>query len=140
MAEVWLRKPKLSSVQFTDNPYTTNVTASSQWAIWTSTRGNTDTLLRLVGNGAYLVNNRAATDYVWTVKGKPVPPTYQWTTTGLNFLGFPTPENAPPNFTDYLNPAPGLDLAKNKENGVRIFRYPGGNLGTNNPNEVIGYN
>jgi len=139
VAEVWLWKPTFSTVQFVDTPYT-NAVPNSQWAVWTSARGDTDTLTTLVGNGAYLVNNRAASNFVWTVKGKPVPPSYQWTTTGLNFLGFPTPSTVAPNFATYLAPAPGLDLAKTLQNQARVFRYPGGNLGSTNPVEVVSFN
>lgn len=139
VAEVWLWKPTFSTVQFVDTPYT-NAVPNSQWAVWTSARGDTDTLTTFVGNGAYLVNNRSASDFVWTVKGKAVPPSYQWTTTGLNFLGFPTPTNPAPSFATYLAPAPGLDLAKTLQNQARVFRYPGGNLGSTNPVEVVSFN
>ena len=135
VAEVWLWKPTFSTIQFITSP--TNSSLDSRWAVWTSARGDTDTLTTLVGNGAYLVNNRATTNYVWTVKGKPVPPTYQWTTTGLNLLGFPTPTTSPPNFTSYLTPAPGLDLSKTLQNAAHVFRYQGGNLGSTNPVEVV---
>lgn len=136
VAEIWLWKPTYSTAQFIDSPYTNGI-ANSQWAVWTSARGDTDTLLTLVGNGAYLVNNRTASDYVWTVKGKPVAPNYQWTTTGLNFLGFPTPASTAPNFATYLAPAPSLDLSKTLQNFAHVFRYPGGALGAANPTEVV---
>lgn len=136
VAEIWLWKPTFSTIQFVDSPYTNSV-ANSQWGVWTSARADADTLTTLVGNGAYLVNNRTSSDYVWTVKGKPVPPRYQWTTTGLNFLGFPTPSSTAPSFANYLSPAPGLDLAKSLQNQAHVFRYPGGNLGATNPAEVV---
>lgn len=136
IAEVWLWKPTFSTAQFVDIP-STNATPGSQWSVWTSTRDDTDTLTALVGNGAYLVNNRKTNDYVWTVKGKAVAPAYTWTTTGLNLLGFPTPANVAPKFDGYLSPAPGLDLAKSLLNGAHIFRYTGGALGASNPSEVL---
>ena len=139
VAEVWLWKPTFSTVQFVTSPYT-NAVPNSQWAVWTSARGDTDTLTTFVGNGAYLVNNRTSSDYVWTVKGRPVPPSYQWTTTGLNFLGFPTPSSPAPNFATYLSPAPRLDLSKTLQNQAHVFRYPGGNLGSTNPVEVVSFN
>jgi alpha-tubulin suppressor-like RCC1 family protein len=135
IGEIWLWKPKFSTMQFIDSPAVNNI-GNSQWSVWTSVRGDTDTLVKLVPNGAYLVYNRTATDYSWSVKGKPVPPAYQWTTTGLNFLGFPTPADLPPTLTTYLKPAPGLDFDNRLQNGVRIFRYPGGQLGTDNPVEI----
>ena len=139
VAEIWLWKPTFSTAQFITDPSAVGV-ASSQWAVWTSARGDTDTLTALVGNAAYLVRNQTSADTVWTVKGKPVPPIYQWTTTGLNFLGFPTPTNLAPNFTNYLALAPGLDLTKTLQNSAHVFRYPGGALGTGNPVEVVSIN
>lgn len=136
VAEIWLWKPRLSTVQYLENP-AINSLADSRWAVWTNVRTDTDTLKSLVANGAYLVRNGNTTDYIWTVKGKPVPPSYQWTTTGLNFVGFPTPSSSPPNFANYFAPAPGLDLAKATENSAKLFRYPGGDLGTGNPAEVL---
>lgn len=136
VAEIWLWKPTFSTAQFIDVP-ATNATPGSQWSVWTSVRGDTDTLITLVGNGAYLVNNRSASDYVWTLKGKAVAPSYQWTTTGLNFIGFPTPASAAPRFDTFLAPAPGLDLARTLVNGAHVFRYTGGSLGASNPSEVL---
>ena len=138
VAEVWLWKPTFSTIQFVDSPYS-NTVPNTQWAVWTSARGDTDTLKALVGNGAYLIRNRNTTDFVWTVQGRPVPPNYQWTTTGLNLLGFPTPATSPPNFADYLAPEPNLDLAKTLQNQAHVFRYPGGELGASNPTEVVSF-
>ena len=81
VAEVWLWRPKLSTAQFIADPNSPTGT-DSRWAVWTSARGDTDTLLRLVGNGAYLVRNRTASDFTLTILGKPVPPAYRWTTDG----------------------------------------------------------
>lgn len=139
VAEIWLWKPTFSTAQFVDSPYASPV-ADSQWAVWTSARGDTDTLTTLVGNGAYLINNRTENDVILNVKGRPVSPSYEWTTTGLNFLGFPTPAGAPPDFASYLTPAPGLDLAKTLQNSARVFRYTGGALGAGNPAEVVSVN
>ncbi|MGV3772154.1 MAG: WD40/YVTN/BNR-like repeat-containing protein [Verrucomicrobiales bacterium] len=138
VAEIWLWKPTFSTSQFINNPVT-NEFANNQWAVWTSARGDTDTLTTLVGNGAYLINNRSSSSFVWTVKGKPVPPDYQWTTTGLNFIGFPTPAATPPNFAAYLAPEPSLDLALSLQNSVKVFRYIGGDLGVSNPAEVVSF-
>jgi len=133
--EIWLWKPTLSSIQFVSSPQT-NTTPNSQWAVWTASRGDTDSLTTLVGNAAYLVNNRTTANFTWTVKGKPVPPSYRWSTTGLNFFGFPTPANSPPSFQSFLSPNPSLDLAKFSANGVHIFRYPGGPLASDNSNPM----
>ena len=80
---------------------------------------------------AYLVNNTNTSAFVWSILGRPVPPRYHWTTSGLNFIGFPTPATGAPNFDTYLLPVPEFhDTAK-------IYRYPGGELGATNPVRVI---
>ena len=141
VAEIWMWRPKLSTAQFIDNPNSPTGT-DSRWAVWTSARGDTDTLQRLAGNGAYLVRNRTASDFTLTVVGKPVPPAYQWTTTGLNFIGFPTPTGAAPNFATFLQPAAGLDLAKTLLNSAKVFRYPGREAPATAPSlvPVVGFN
>jgi hypothetical protein len=124
--EVWLWQPSLTTAQFIQNPQTP-ASGNSQWAAWDRGLGGSSPLQRLVGNAAYLVRNTNSVDYVWTVKGKPVPPRYVWTTTGLNFLGFPTPTNNTPDFDKFLTPAP--EFQRNAE----IYYYPGGELGATNP-------
>ncbi len=142
IADIWLWKPSFSSAQFISDPTTASTiqTANSPWSVWTSNRADTDTLTGLVGNSAYLVNNRSASDYVWTVRGRPVPPSYLWTVSGLNLIGFPTPSAAAPSMSKYLAPVPGLDLAKSLQNLAHVFWYPGGDLGANNPTEIVSFN
>jgi len=99
----------------------------SQWTRWHRTNGLTN--LKLTGNGAYLVRmNNSVTSYSWPVKGKPVTPTYRWTLTGLNFVGFPTPPGAPPSFASFFQPAPEL-----LTDATSLFRYQGGEFGPTNP-------
>ena len=99
----------------------------SQWTKWKRSDGTTGQ--KLTGNGAYLVRvNNTVTSYQWRIKGKPVTPTYRWTLTGLNFVGFPTPPNTPPNFADFFQPAPELLTEE-----ANLFGYQGGELGPANP-------
>lgn len=137
VAEVWLWRPTAVTMQFLDRPDEPNV-SGTQWSVWTASRGDGDTLTRLVGNASYLVRNSSPSDYTWNIVGRPLPPAYQWTTTGLNLLGFPTPAGAAPTFDKFLAPEPGLDLAKSTANGVEVIRYTGGDLTTNgvNPRSV----
>ncbi len=131
IAEVWLWQPAPSTLQFTTTPAEPSG-ANSQWAVWYKPTGVADTLNRMVGNAAYLVRNTGTTDFIWRITGKPVPPRYQWTTTGLNFIGFPTPAAAPPRFDNFLDPVPEL------LNSAQIYRYPGGEVGPPNPQAVLG--
>jgi len=126
--EVWYWVPALPTGQFVDSPQIPSG-SGNQWASWVRTLGPSSVLQRLAGNGAYLV--RTTNTYNWKVKGKPVTPTYRWTLTGLNFIGFPTPPSAPPFFEAFLAQAP--ELQQNAE----IYRYPGGLLGATNPVRVF---
>jgi hypothetical protein len=124
--EVWLWAPPASTLQFVQSPQ--QPVAGAQWVSWDRNSTDPQPLQRLVGNAAYLV--RVATNgapYAWNLKGKPLPPANEWTTTGLNFLGFPTVPSGPPTFEAFLAKVP--ELQQNAE----IYHYPGGDLGAGNP-------
>jgi len=132
--EIWYWQPALPTGQFIESPQLPTA-GGSQWSSWTRLLGPNSVLQRLSGNGAYLV--RLATNaapYDWRIKGKPVAPTYRWTLTGLNFLGFPTPPSpvtAQPFFEAFLAPAPELQQT------AEIYRYQGGDFGATNPVRVL---
>lgn len=130
--EIWYWQPALPTGQFIDSPQLPTG-GGSQWASWVRSLGGTNSALqRLAGNGAYLV--RLATNaapYNWLVKGKPVSPTYKWTLTGLNFVGFPVPITPGTNFEAFFAPQPQL-----QQNG-EAYRYQGGEFGATNPVRVF---
>jgi hypothetical protein len=129
--EVWQWAPAPSTLQFVDSPQEPSV-GGSQWLYWNRAPGSVNTLSRLTPNAAYLVRVADGTSpFVWTLKGKPTPPNYQWTTTGLNFLGFPTPSSSPPTFDALLNAVPDLKRV------VEIFYYTGGEFGPTNPLKIF---
>jgi hypothetical protein len=129
--EIWLWNPAPSTMQFVQSPQVPTG-GGTQWSPWVRSGGTPSSLQRLIGNAAYLVRvDGTVPTYVWNLKGKAVAPRYEWTTSGLNFLGFPTPAGIPPTFETFLAVAPELQL-----NG-EFFRYIGGNLGTGNPQKVI---
>src|SRR5262245_50930278 len=118
--EIWAWHPALPTGQFVESPQLPTG-AGSQWTSWTRLQGPASTLQRLAGNGAYLVRvANGVASYDWRVKGKPVTPTYRWTLTGLNFIGFPTPTSPAASFESFLAPAP--ELQQNSE----VYRYQGG--------------
>ena len=131
--EIWYWVPALPTGQFTDSPQLPSG-AGNQWASWSRASGPASVLQRLTGNGAYLVRvTNSVAAYNWTVKGKPVTPTYRWTLTGLNFIGFPAPVNPAPFFEAFLAPAPEL------QQSAEIYRYQGGELGNTNPVRVFAF-
>lgn len=125
--EVWMWAPSASVSQFVTNPQTPS--QPSHWLSWVRTSSPSATLTKLPGNVACLI--RSASDYTWNLKGKPVVPRYQWTSSGLNFIGFPTlPGGAAPTFDTFFTPAPELKIT------AEIFAYAGG-LITENPVQVL---
>jgi len=131
IAEIWLWQAPPSTLQFVSSPQTP-LTGNNQWANWARLGlGMTRALSALAPNAACLVRSTATTNYVWRLKGRPAAPSYTWTTTGLNFLGFPTPAASPPMFDSFLSLAPAFQSA------AEIYQYPGGNLGATNPARVF---
>jgi hypothetical protein len=131
--EIWLWQPAAATAQFIVSPQQP-IATGTQWASWVRLSG-ASTLQRLVGNGACLVKlDAGAAPYTWNIKGKVVAPVYQWTTTGLNFIGFPTVLSTPPSFEAFLAKAPELQL------NAEIFRYVGGDLGPGNPARLYALN
>ena len=125
ITEVWQWQPQISTLQFVDSP-AQPIAPNSQWLQWDRAAAG-DTLIRLSGNAAYLVRNTNSVNFTWTVTGRPLAPTYDWTTTGLNFVGFPTPTNAPPLWDTFLAPVPALGQS------LELYRYPGGEANTAPP-------
>ncbi len=130
--EVWYWQPALPTGQYVNSPQNPT-SAGSQWIPWTRQQGTNSPLRQLTGNGAYLVRVGGAFNYDWKLKGRPVIPTYKWTLTGLNFIGFPVPAATPPTFETFLAKAPGLQQM------AEIYRYQGGEFGVTNPARVFAY-
>ena len=127
--EVWLWAPPVSTVQFVTSPQNP-LPDNNQWRYWRRNQGD-GTLARMVGNAAYLVRvSEDTATHAWTIQGKPLVPSYQWTTTGLNFIGFPTVPTGAPMWEDFIEPSPELQL------NAEIFHYPGGELGAGNPGRL----
>ena len=127
--EIWMWNPAPGSAQYFTDP-SSPFSAGTQWVQWLRSSVNItpNALNILQGNKAFLV--RTTNNYAWKVKGKAVPPSYQWNSSGENFIGFPANPSVPPTFDQYLSPVPPF------ESTAQIFRYVGGNLGPGNPAQV----
>ncbi len=130
--EIWLWRPAPATAQFVTSPQTPT-TANSQWVSWDRLLSATSPLQRLAGHAACLVRVTGPANYTWNLQGKAVPPHYRWTSTGLNFIGFPTPATAPPTFESFLAPAAGLQQA------AEFYAYVGGELGASNPARIYAF-
>ena len=117
-----------SSLQYLDSPQ--EPLSNVPWRRWDINSPNDSELISLIGNRAYLVelNGNESDNHTLNITGRPVPPRYQWRSTGLNLIGFSTPSNGGPNFSDYLKYAP--ELANNAD----IYTYTNGEI---NPVRLI---
>ncbi len=125
--QVWRWNPDPVSGQFIQSPQEP-ATSGTQWNSWKRTDEAGSTLQRLTANSAYLVYSTS--DYTLTLKGRPTLPLYQWSTSGLNFFGFPTTPNNPPSFESFLTEVPSLQVGE-------IFGYNGGEFGPANPTQIF---
>lgn len=121
VTEVWLWKPDFTSRQFINEP-DEPLDTGSNWSFWKASDPVNSTLTRFIGHKAYLVRATAATTL--SIKGIPVPPIYEWTSSGQNFFGFSTPSATAPNLDDFLVSEPTLQLES------EIFGYVGGSTVT----------
>ena len=119
ITEVWLWNPTMAPDRFINNPQ--QPVSGNDWTSWNRANSPASTLVRLIGNSAYLVKNGGTVDYTWSIQGKPVPPRYEWTSKGVNLIGFATPASSPPFFSTFLGPAQRL------ASGGEFFRYDDGN-------------
>lgn len=127
--EIWLWNPPVVGQQFVESPQVPTSTGS-RWTKWTSSLGPTSPLKRLVPNAAYYVKvaGTSAT-YAWRLKGRPAPPSYAWTSSGLNFVGFPLAGQL--SYERFFLPAPQL------MQGTEVYASPGGPFGPDNPARVF---
>jgi len=130
--EVWMWAPSPTALQFIDSPQEP-VVGGSVWLYWQKAAPASGSLAFMSGNNSYLVKVASNTPtYTWNIKGRPTPFKYNWTTTGLNFVGFPSLSTQPPTLDALLAAIPDVRRV------AEIYQYPGGELGTGNPARVFG--
>jgi hypothetical protein len=94
--EMW-RWNAAEAGHFTDLPTGTPSQTELQWSVWRRVSQEGSSLFQLTGNAAYLVKVAdSVTPFTWNLKGKPLLPKIEWSSTGMNFVGFPmqTPASA----------------------------------------------
>jgi hypothetical protein len=95
ITEIW-KWNNYGSTTFIDNAAGDSSQVERQWEVWRRADLSTTTFSELTGNTAYLVKVANTTSSItWAVKGKPLSPHYDWTSSGTNLIGFPleTPAN-----------------------------------------------
>lgn len=106
-----------------------------QWSVWRRGDPAGTTFGLMDPNYAYLIRVTTGTaNFFWSVKGKPVTPRYDWTSTGVNLVGFPmeTPGSSSlRNLTRFYNYDPVL-----KQLPTTLF-YNGGELSSVAPKNPL---
>ena len=140
ITDIWLWKPKLKADQFIEDP-DIPTDGKSRWIRWNKDLGPSSALQRLIGNSSYLIKYgikaedgtwTPSNDGQWDIKGQPLPPSYNWTSTGLNFIGLADNLDTGKSFEQFF-PAQVL-------NDAEFHTYKGGELsnedGSRNPDKV----
>ncbi len=92
--EIW-RWNAVEGGHFTDTPAGPPSQTQLEWSVWRRFDQANSTLSLVTGNAAYLVKvSDSVAPFTWQVKGKPLAPRFEWSSTGLNFVGFPFQEPA----------------------------------------------
>ena len=128
VTKVWFWRPVISDAQFVRSIRET-IAFESNWSSWSNNNQEGQGGLEyFIGNAAYLVYLDSTEDYTLALTGKVVPPSYSWTTTGENFIGFSTRSGIEPNFFTFFGLSDSLDSL-----GSDVYHYPGGEFGAPNP-------
>ncbi len=129
--EIWMWTPPGPAIQFYDSVQIPNV-GSTEWLRWDRYWSAASPLQRLAGNAACLVRVKdSVPEYTWTLPGRPMPPAQRWTSSGMNFIGFPVARENPPFWGTFLGPARSL------HEYTEIYRYVGGPFGAGNPQRLF---
>ena len=131
ITEVWRWNPP-SGPQFVANP-DTPVQPDTKWSVWKRGLPTQSTLFQFTGNAGYLIKVDSGATVAFTLKGRPLRPEYNWSTTGVNFVGFAM-GSSPATFTQFLSY--GAAFATDPI----VLAYPGGalsNVVPKNPVTII---
>lgn len=132
--EVWRWNPLGSTVQFIQAP-SAPISSDTSWAVWRRGDPNNSTLGTLTGNSAYLVNVATGSpDFTLELTGKPLVPNYSFSSSGLNFLGFPTQA---PDSTSLRNFETFFSFSQTLKSNPGVFYYRGGLLSDVNPKNPL---
>ncbi len=127
--EVWRWNP-VSTVQIIEASEIQPVEGAVEWTRWA--KGDATSVLQsLTANSAYLVKLESTEGYTWRIQGQVVAPRLDWSSVGLNLIGFSTPALNPPNWESFLRNFVDLPVQT-----TDIYHYVGGKLGSENPQQI----
>jgi hypothetical protein len=130
IVEVWRWNPLASTVQFIDSP-NMPIAPDAQWAVWRRGDVVNSTFGRLTGNASYLVRvEDGAPAFTVELIGKPLVPEYSFSSSGVNFIGFPA--QSPDSSTD-RNIERYFSMSDVLKSNPSVFAYRGGAMSSVNP-------
>ena len=144
--QIWLWKPQVNDAQFIKDPDKPD-RGKSRWIGWVKDSADESDLKKLIGNTAYLVQYGSEdVDGNWVIgsgilagsifpkiKGHPVPPSYNWTSSGLNLIGF----SSHPTTATTIAPFLENYFPEGFMSDLEFFSYNGGKLTETNPRLIV---
>ena len=140
VSQVWMWAPSSSTAQFVTSVQD-DTDFGSSWLSWEAADSANSQLQKFIGNAGYLVyvettyhdgsseqNVSDSNPFTLSLIGRAVPPSYTWTASGQNFIGFSTRSGSEPSFENFFALAETLDTS-----ATEVYQYVGGELGTSNP-------
>lgn len=132
--EIWRWNPLGSTVQFTQAPGLP-IKPDATWAVWRRGDPLHSTLGTLTGNAAYLINVAPGTAaFTLELTGRPLAPNYNFSSSGMNFFGFPAQAPDSASLRNFENFFSFSSVLKSKP---QVFFYNGGPLSEINPKNPL---
>ena len=126
--QIWRWNPVSSQVIFQGSS-TEFIDADAQWLKWDRNTPTVNTLNRLYGNSAYLVEVADGTaNFTLSLKGKAISPAYSWSSDGTNLLGFATDEASSSHSKTFQT---FFGLGGKASTDGSFYQYNGGAIGAN---------
>lgn len=126
--EVWLWNPVGGTGRFVTGP-TVPLATDVAWQVWRRGKPAESTLSQLIGGAAYLVKV-AGNATTLQLTGRPVPPLYSLSGSGLNLVGFPT---LPPDSAGARNIETYFSYDSVLKSNPPVLTYRGGELSAVTP-------
>lgn len=107
LMSVWIWHPRLSTVQYIQDPGAL-IPDASRYMVYFPGNPVLSNLHAIYGETAYIIHLGGREDVTWTVTGQPCMPEIQWKPNSFNFVGFHLTPGEEPFFGDFFSTSPAL--------------------------------
>lgn len=108
LAGVWMWNPRVSTVEFIQDPDTL-IPGRSEWLAYFPENPVATTLHAIFGERAYLIKVGGDQSVEWTVSGEPTLPKINWKPASFNLVGFHLAPEGEPFFEDFFSASSAHD-------------------------------